>query len=58
MIGIRFIYPFGDGYGSYSFSLFPCVVLDYDGENKVKSIEVMWMFWGLRLRGTYEKKEE
>ena len=43
MIGFYWIYPSN---GSWSFSLLPCVILDYNEEEQIRTMEIMWFFWG------------
>ena len=48
MIEISFIYPYAVD-GCYSFSLFPCIMIDHDSTQNTRSFMFMWLFWGVNI---------
>lgn len=54
MIEIVFFYPNSDGKGSWSFSLLPNIETFWDAEEKVSSIQLSWLFWGVSINQYFE----
>lgn len=48
MFEISFIYP-GAVEDCYSFSLFPCIMIDSDSTQHTRSFMLMWLFWGVNI---------
>lgn len=49
MIEIAFYYPNSDGQGSWSFSLLPTIEAHYNAEEKARTIQLGWLFWGINI---------
>lgn len=50
MDAFYWIYP---SYNSWSFSIFPSLLVDYNDDDQIKTIEFMWLFWGFGFQKQY-----